>query len=115
MGLTQQELARRLEGHRALISKLEAAKLNVSLATLDQIRAQLLITVPAPEPYQVSIGRLVQEARKGRYSQERLSEIAGFSVLFVGRLERGIANTSIDQIEALAEALGIDPEYFLAC
>lgn len=114
MRMSQQELARRIGVDRSYVGKLERAEINVSLATMDKVRAELLTTVPIPVTYRISVAQRVQEARKGRLSQERLSEIAGFSVLFVGRLERGLVNTSIDYIDAIARALGAEPADFLA-
>jgi transcriptional regulator with XRE-family HTH domain len=40
-------------------------------------------------------------------SQERLAEDAGLDRTFVGSLERGVRNISIDNIELIAAALGI--------
>lgn len=40
-------------------------------------------------------------------SQERLADDAGLDRTFVGTLERGIRNISIDNVELLAEALGV--------
>jgi transcriptional regulator with XRE-family HTH domain len=42
-------------------------------------------------------------------SQEKLAEHAGFHRTFVSQIERERNNISIDSIERLAEALGVDP------
>jgi transcriptional regulator with XRE-family HTH domain len=47
--------------------------------------------------------RRVRQSR--RISQERLAELAGLHRTYVGSVERGERNISIDNIEALIEAL----------
>jgi transcriptional regulator with XRE-family HTH domain len=42
-------------------------------------------------------------------SQERLAHDAGVHRTYVGSVERGETNISIDNIERLARALGIEP------
>lgn len=42
------------------------------------------------------------------YSQEALAEEASFHRTFVSQVERGMNNISIDNIERLADALGVD-------
>ena len=47
-------------------------------------------------------------------SQEALAEIAGLHRTYVGGIERGERNVSIDNIERLAAALGMDVVDLLA-
>ena len=54
------------------------------------------------------LGRRVKELRKGKeLTQEQLAERAGLDVKFVGSIERGTENPSIQTLEKLAAALSV--------
>lgn len=62
--------------------------------------------------------RLAQRLRAERanrgLSQERLADLAGVHRTYVGSIERSERNVSIDNIEQLATALGLDISDLLA-
>lgn len=51
-----------------------------------------------------NVGKL---RRASGYSQEYLAERAGLHRTYIGAVERGEANISLDRAEALAKALGV--------
>jgi transcriptional regulator with XRE-family HTH domain len=51
--------------------------------------------------------RRVRQARG--WSQEALADLAGLHRTYVGSIERGERNVSVDNIERLSQALGLDP------
>ena len=53
-------------------------------------------------------GKRVRECRKTRgYSQEQLADKAGLHRTYIGSIERGEQNISIDNIEKIAKALRV--------
>lgn len=55
-----------------------------------------------------SFGRRVRELRKQKgYSQEQLADKAGLHRTYIGAIERGEQNVSIDNIDKIAKALKI--------
>ena len=106
-GLTIKEMATQMGIHRARLSQLERAVHNVTFDTMDALVAHLVPYPGSITKYSSRVAHRVSTLRSGRFSQEKLSEVAGLSVNFVNTLERGNANSSIDQIEALALALGV--------
>lgn len=55
-----------------------------------------------------SFGKRIKELRTQRaLTQSELAEIIGLSTNFIGMVERGERNTSVDKIFKIADALGI--------
>ncbi len=68
-----------------------------------------------PDNARDRIAANLKRIRKVRgFSQERLGEVADFHRTYVSQLERRLTNVSIDGLERLAKALGVDVRDLLA-
>lgn len=57
-----------------------------------------------------AFGRRVRDLRLEQgLSQEALADLAGIHRTYVGSVERGERNVALDNINALADALGVSP------
>lgn len=55
------------------------------------------------------LGQSVKALRESRgWTQEQLGERAGISYKFIGEIERAIGNPSVDYLERLSQAFGVD-------
>jgi len=64
----------------------------------------------ASDPRRGVFGRRVRVLRVARgMSQEDLAEAAGVHRTYVSSLERGLRNVGLDNVYALADALGVEP------
>lgn len=55
------------------------------------------------------LGARIREFRRARrMTQETLGEKAGLSYKFIGEIERGQGNPTVDTLQALCRALGVD-------
>ena len=55
-------------------------------------------------------GQNVRRVRKERgLSQEALADEVGLAVTYVGQIERGIRNPTLDVVERFAKVLGTEP------
>lgn len=58
---------------------------------------------------QARLGARVRDLRQQRgWTQETLGERAGLSYKFIGEIERAIGNPTIDSIDQIARAFGLD-------
>lgn len=65
---------------------------------------------PISKGIRAQVGQRLKELRDSyRITQEQLAERAGRSYKFIGEIERGKANPSLDVIYDLAKALNIEP------
>jgi transcriptional regulator with XRE-family HTH domain len=61
------------------------------------------------ETARMRFARLLKTERLARgISQEALAELAGLHRTYVGSVERGERNIAVDNMEALANAMGLD-------
>ncbi len=67
--------------------------------------------------FRKAFGQRVRVLRVTRgLSQEQLAELAGLHRTYISSLERGQRNVGIDNVRALAVALGVEPsKLFEAC
>lgn len=107
LGLTQSELADAMEVKRAYLGALESCKVNVSIETVQRFRDLLWPDAP-PLNLRQAIGKKIVQVRTGLLTQELLSDKTHFSVPFISAVERGLSNTSLDQIDTLAAALSFN-------
>jgi transcriptional regulator with XRE-family HTH domain len=60
------------------------------------------------------LGSRLRELRRSQHlSQEQLAARAGLSYKFIGEIERGTGNPTVDTLAVLADALGVDAPYLL--
>jgi transcriptional regulator with XRE-family HTH domain len=61
-----------------------------------------------PLSYRRTLGRKIRACRKrSQFSQEELAEKADLSYKYLGEVERGYVNISLDSLARIAKALGV--------
>lgn len=112
-GLSQTDIAGRMAAHRTMVSQIERGVLNFSLDTYEKALRACANADSSAEvrTIRLLVGNRLRAIREAKsMSQEGLGEMAGFSVAYIGRVERGVVSTSIDQLERLAEILQVNAE-----
>ncbi|WP_315745055.1 MULTISPECIES: helix-turn-helix transcriptional regulator [unclassified Bradyrhizobium] len=67
-----------------------------------------------PKAARVILGANVKRLRKAqRFSQERLAELTGLDQPHISEIEAGLINLTLDNVQALAVALGVEPSDLL--
>lgn len=113
LGVSQADIADRMGAHRTMVSQIERGVLNFSLDTYEKALRACANEKPSDEVGTIRflVGKRLRAIREGKsMSQEGLGEMAGFSVAYIGRVERGVVSTSIDKLERLAEILQVSAE-----
>lgn len=57
--------------------------------------------------------RIRDERTKLRYTQEQLAEAAAINESYIGQIERGEKNPSLETVVSIANALGVTVDYLL--
>lgn len=114
--LTQDQVAKEMGVHKSYVSHVERATVNISVDTYEAYMNALFpfnISQGAA-PIRVHVGIRIRLAREGRkITQEELAELTGFSVVYIGQVELGQTNTSLDRLERIGTALQESPGYLL--
>lgn len=62
----------------------------------------------------VQLGQLIRSRRKSLHlTQEKLAELTGISVAFVGHIERGTRKLSVETLHSLCIALGVSADFLI--
>lgn len=113
-GFTQAKLGKAVGLSRTYVGRIESGATNVSIETLEKLRTALWPDEADKTPYKSKLAKSLASSRlRAEISQERLSELAHVSIPFISAVERGLTNTSLDQIEVLANTLQEDPMRWL--
>lgn len=58
--------------------------------------------------------RIREERQRARLTQEQLAELVGCNESYIGQIERGVKNPSLEIIVGIANALNVTVDYLLA-
>lgn len=112
VGLTQAQLAQLLGMHKNYVSQVERGTYNISIDTYERFYLTLCahpVETDSHRSLRIKVGEQLRALRRNRgCSQVQLGMFAGFSQLFMGRVERGEVATSMDQLEKICKLLKVD-------
>lgn len=129
-GLSQEELAERAGLNRTYVSGIERGMINIRVNSIEKLARALavpagqllrgndtgdkmMLATPGAD-LRTEVARHIRTQRKlAGISQERLAETAGFHRTYVGNIERGAANLSLDDLEAVASVLRVESALLL--
>ena len=114
--MNQSQLAEKLGHTKGHISQIENAKANFSLVTVERYVNAVMGKTEEPEAsYALQLGNELRQKRRDlKLNQEQVAALSGLTESFIGRLERGSAAASMDQLEKLTTALELDGHELLA-
>lgn len=79
------------------------------------VRKAVSVAAMATPTLQSAFGKVLREYRlKAGYSQERLSDVAGCDRTFIGMLERGQRQPTLETLFKIAKALNVAPAALIA-
>lgn len=112
VGLTQVQLAELLGIHKNQVSQVERGIFNISIDTYERFYLTLCaqtVETDSHRSLRIKVGAQLRALRRNQgCSQVQLGMFAGFSELFMGRVERGEVATSMDQLEKICKLLKVD-------
>jgi len=65
------------------------------------------------DPKKILGSNIYRYRKAAKYSQERLAELSGLHRTYIGAIERGERNISLENIVKIARALGVKPSDLL--
>lgn len=131
--LTREQLSLLLDLDNSYIGKLEGRKINISVEILDKIAEFFHIKTEMLFKNNVSLKSKIKQNVKNRIknvrkrlgknimkrrekigiSQEEMSKNLGLSVSYIGRVENGSMNITLDKLTALADFFETEPHELL--
>ena len=126
--MSQETLGELAGFHRSYVSHVERAVQNLSLDNFETLWTTLQKAEKRPDGWivpdearnlaaggwrRIFAQRLREERVKQELSQEKLAEKAELHRTYVSQVERGVVSISLDNVEKLARALGVEEEALL--
>lgn len=107
-GLTQSQAAQLVGVHRTYVNKVEKGQVNINLDNLDKFLRAFLPTDDT-STVKARFANNIKAWRGKERSQEALAFLLDVPAQYIFRIEKGVVATTVDQVGAIAEKLGVDP------